>query len=62
MDDYKFSYTSASSIKGFNTPNTKFILLISSQAIRESGLDGDIGSNFSPYSYYVDYIRVYEKQ
>lgn len=62
LDGDQICYVPASSIKGFDNPNDKFMLLISSQSIRESGMCGDVYSNFAPYSYYVDYVKVYEKE
>lgn len=63
QNDSKYDFTvPASAMKGFNNPKDKFMLLISSQAIRESGIDGNIDGDFEPYSYFVDYIKVYEKQ
>lgn len=62
LDGNKISYVSAANMKGFDNPNDKFMLLISSQSIKESGIDGDVYSNFAPYSYFVDYVKVYEKE
>lgn len=56
------SSVSASSIKGFDNPNDKFMLIVTAQSIKESGIDGNVDSEFDPYSYFVDYIKVYEKE
>ena len=62
LDGKQISFVSSSSIKGFNNPNDKFMLLITSQAITESGIDGNLDADFNPYSFYVDYIKVYQIQ
>lgn len=62
LDGEKISFISASSIKGFYNPNDKFMMLITAQSIKESGIDGAVDSDFDPYSYFVDYIKVYEKK